>query len=166
MFISIITRTVLICLGNTCNSEFKTSNDHHVTNRRWHFIVPPIPNDVLNDSLKDSCKGLKGSKKEMRKLKKQIAARQRRLYAIHQHVANKMHSYEDYGHTSSPVSPFQITQWSKQLRQKAKKVGHFKLQLFVQISLWLWKFGQQITVKLSSDTAEVKPMHFLFQMQQ
>ncbi|CAB4021065.1 Hypothetical predicted protein [Paramuricea clavata] len=58
----------------------------------------------------------------MRKLKKQIATRQRRLYAIHQHVSNKMqHSYEDYGPTSSPPSPFQITQWNKQFRQKAKK---------------------------------------------
>lgn len=103
--------------------DAKTVNELAVTNRRWDFIVPRTANDALNESLKDSCKGLKGSKKEMRKLKKQIATRQRRLFVLHQqHIANKTHAYEDFGPSASPPSPFQITQWNKQFRQKAKKV--------------------------------------------
>ena len=104
-------------------SDAKTTNDHANTTKRWDFIVPRTANDALNESLKDSCKGLKGSKKEMRKLKKQIATRQRRLFALHQqHIANKTHAYEDFGPSASPPSPFQITQWNKQFRQKVKKV--------------------------------------------
>ena len=105
------------------NNDGKAANEQQTPSRRWDFIVPRTANDALNDSLNDSCKGLKGSKKEMRRLRKQIATRQRKLYALHQHVANKMHSYDDYGLSSSnPPSPFQITQWNKQFRQKAKKV--------------------------------------------
>ena len=103
------------------DADAKTANEHQMPSRRWDFIVPRTANDALNDSLKDSCKGLKGPKKETRQLRKQLA-KQRKLYALHQHVANKMLSYDDYGPSANPPSPFQIIHGSKQLRHKAKKV--------------------------------------------
>ena len=85
----------------------------------------------------------------MRRLKKQIATRQKKLYALHQHVANKMHSYEDYGPSPGPASPFQITQWSKQFRQKAKKVRHLRAIPLRKISMRSDRIGTKLVVRSS-----------------
>ena len=90
-------------------------------NKRWDFIVPRNVNDELRDSLKDNGKGVKGTKKELRKLKKQIASRQRRLNALHQ--VQKSFMYDGHGASQCPPSPYHMMHLNKQLRQKAKKVG-------------------------------------------
>lgn len=93
--------------------------DHQKMTSKWDFIVPPIASD--------SSLSLKGSKKEMQKIKKQLAVKQKRLQALHQqHLINKAHYFEDYGSSMlGPPSHFQIMQWNKQFRQKAKKVWFY-----------------------------------------
>ena len=100
------------------STQVKATADHQSMPRRWDFIVPRAAND--------SATNLKKSKKEMQKLKKQIAIRKR--LEIHQQQY-KGGFLEDYGSPGmlSPPSHYQITQWNKHFKHKTRKVCHFGL---------------------------------------